>query len=109
MLHCSDLVLTDTSQNRDYYCKIFNLSDSYVKVIPVGADESLFHPKKIPEISDNNVFCVLFYGSFLPLQGIDTIVNAAAMLREEAIRIEIIGGKREKHLNVTRTFWLKGG
>jgi glycosyltransferase involved in cell wall biosynthesis len=34
---------------------------------------------------------VLFYGNMIPLQGADTIVRAAALVRDEGIRFEIIG------------------
>ena len=35
---------------------------------------------------------VLFYGSFLPLHGLDTILKAAALLRELPIRFDFVGG-----------------
>ncbi|HEX7103522.1 MAG TPA: glycosyltransferase, partial [Nitrolancea sp.] len=38
-----------------------------------------------------SVLSVLFYGNMIPLQGVETIVRAARLLRDEGVRFEIIG------------------
>jgi len=93
ILHSSDSALTDTTENRDYYCNLFGLELSRMRAIPVGADESLFYPKAEQTPSINSKFHVLFYGSFLPLHGIDIIIEAAERVIDTDIRVTLIGGK----------------
>ena len=63
--------------------------------IPVGADENVFEPLASNiEYTITEEFKVLFYGSFLPLHGVDIILNAALMLKEYNIVFTLIGGGR---------------
>ena len=89
----SDLVLADTCAHKEYYCQEYRLSDDKVEVLPVGYDSDLFQ-----RVSDENrqrgeKFEVLFFGSFLPLHGVKTIVHSARILSREdsSIFIKLIG------------------
>ena len=46
----------------------------------VGCDEEIFFPRPAPK---DDVFRVFYYGSFLPIQGIEYIVKAAKLLEHE--------------------------
>jgi glycosyltransferase involved in cell wall biosynthesis len=86
-----DLALADTRAHADYFRAKLAAPDARVRVLPVGYDDEAFVPGA-PAASDGRVR-VLFYGSYLPLHGVDVIVDAAARLREEGdIRFELIGG-----------------
>lgn len=110
LLQRADLVLTDTRLHADYYTRTFALPETKVCALPVGAIES--EPcEAINTTIDIDPFSVLFYGSFLPLHGIDTIVAAAALLTDLPIRFDFIGGTARQaarlhrqctQLNVTR-------
>src|SRR5690606_4500945 len=47
------------------------------------------------QAANSVTFTVLFYGSFLPLHGIDLILNCAALLQQEEITFRLIGGNRQ--------------
>ena len=119
MLRRADLVLTDTQHHVDFYIAHFGLSKAKILAIPVGAIEtrtSMDSP--ITPMADDSPFNVLFYGSMLPLHGVDVIVAAAARLTDLPIRFNFIGGsarqaKRLQHLcsrhwvtNYTYRRWL---
>lgn len=92
-LNCSRQVLTDTDLHREYFQGLFRLPPGKVVAIPVGADEEVFHPVKAGEVSGPRTgFEVLFYGSFLPLHGVDVILQAASLLRHLPIHFTLIGG-----------------
>jgi glycosyltransferase involved in cell wall biosynthesis len=62
------------------------------RVLWVGA-QRLFRPQ--PAIApEANV--TLFYGTYIPLQGIETIVRAAKLLEGDNVRVRIIGDGQER-------------
>lgn len=94
ILRNADLVLTDTRQHALFYETHFSLRTEHILAIPVGAVETAISSQTIPQPEIKHApFSVLFYGSMLPLHGIDVIVSAAALLTDLPIRFDFIGGK----------------
>jgi glycosyltransferase involved in cell wall biosynthesis len=97
-LFLPDLVLADTKAHADYYIDEFGASDEKMRVLPVGFDEDLFHPKRgerkteAEEEASGKPLKVLFFGNYLPLHGVTTIVRAAYLLRSRRdIEFELLG------------------
>jgi glycosyltransferase involved in cell wall biosynthesis len=94
ILYSSDLILTDTEAHKKFFQESFNVPSSKILTIPVGTDEELFHiGGPIHPLDKGSPFEVLFYGSFLPLHGIDIILKAASILRDSPIHFTLIGGQ----------------
>ena len=94
ILRHADVILTDTDLHKTYFTSQFAVNAEKIHSIPVGTDEDVF--KSVPFISykgKKDFFNVLFYGSFLPLHGIDIILAAADLLQDKPISFIIIGGK----------------
>jgi glycosyltransferase involved in cell wall biosynthesis len=91
----ADLVLADTAAHREYYCRTYRLDAAKVAVVPLGYDDALFRPTPAPVRSDG-AFTVLFFGSFLPLHGVEVVVEAARLVAAEdpAVRFRIVGDGR---------------
>lgn len=84
----ADKVLLDTNEQIEYFRKKLGLTDVEFHRIWVGAEESLFYPG--PERDGS--FKVLFYGSLIPLQGVEVILKAAKILETDSeIRFEVVG------------------
>jgi glycosyltransferase involved in cell wall biosynthesis len=82
--------LVDTAQHRDYFASTFRASPSQMQVIPVGASHEWFDVPPAPHSEGESL--VLFYGTYIPLHGIETILHAAHLLREQPnLHFEIIG------------------
>lgn len=93
LLHSCDAVLTDTHSHAEFYCETFGLPRAKVVALPVGAvDPGLDLPHRKGAGTAQDMFSVLFYGSFLPLHGIGVILDAAARLRDLPIEFRFIGG-----------------
>lgn len=95
----SDLVLADTHCHKDYYCQKYELLPEKVEVLPVGFDDDIFNPDSKQNLEDKaNRFTVLFFGSFLPLHGVETILRAAGILKKEdpSINFHLVGSGQTK-------------
>jgi glycosyltransferase involved in cell wall biosynthesis len=87
----ADAVLTDTELHSEYLQSRFRIPAEKIIVVPVGAVEPPHN--LLPSQAPGNVSLrVLFYGSFLPLHGIDVVLDAADMLRDLPVFFDFIGG-----------------
>jgi len=96
VLHHAELVLTDTPLHQAYFTELFQLPSDKVRAVPVSTDERLFVKRNgaRPRRQQTDPFEVFFYGSFLPLHGIDVIVAAACALSDKPVRFTLVGGGR---------------
>jgi glycosyltransferase involved in cell wall biosynthesis len=84
--HC----LLDTDAHKRYFVETFGLPASKISAFYVGYDTELFYPR--PEAPTDGRLVVFYYGTFLPLQGIEHIVAAAKLLEGESdVEFRIIG------------------
>jgi glycosyltransferase involved in cell wall biosynthesis len=97
VLEHSDIILTDTCLHSSHFSKMFGVGTDRIHAIPVGTDEELFSRSSTRNETqvETRFFHVLFYGSFLPLHGVDVILKAASLLRKIPIRFTLIGGKHK--------------
>lgn len=91
-----DLLIMDTPAYVDYLSETYGIAPERFRLVPLGADDRLYHPLPRPPRTDKNIK-VTFYGTFIPLHGIEHIVRAAHILRYETdIQFELIGRGAEK-------------
>jgi glycosyltransferase involved in cell wall biosynthesis len=86
----ADLVLADTWEHARFFSELFEIEEDHLAVVPVGAEEELFKPASNPQ-SKNSCSTVLFYGSFLNLQGPETIIEAARQYSGPPVCWKLIG------------------
>ena len=91
----ADLVIIDTNEHKKYLSKEFRINSKKIERVFLGADTNIFYPRE--EIEKNQKFKVMFYGTYIPLQGIEYIVKAAKILENDKdIIFELIGDGQEK-------------
>lgn len=89
-LNCqlADRILLDTQEHIRYFQKTFGISFKRFVRLFVGTDPSYFHPRP----TDNHSgFLVHFHGNYIPLQGTEYIIQAAALLKNKPIKFRMIG------------------
>lgn len=90
----ADFVFLDTEAHAGYFREEYSLTKNNCFSVFVGAETSRF-PNRVPQGArdqQRQEISVLFYGQFIPLHGIETIVKAAALLKdEERISWTLIG------------------
>jgi glycosyltransferase involved in cell wall biosynthesis len=87
----ADVVLVDTDAHIAWFQTAFGIPAGKLRRLWVGADDELMTPCQ-PRRADR-AFRVFFYGSFIPLHGIEHIVRAAERLqtRDADIRFVVCG------------------
>ncbi len=87
----ADHLLFDTQAHKAWSVRTFGFDESRCHVLHIGADTALFPMQERTAVA-KTVTTVGFYGSLVPLQGVDTIIRAMHLLRDRAdIRFELIG------------------
>jgi len=87
----ADIVIADTQGHADYFHEILGVAHAKIIVLPVGADESVFKPQPFTSIGEARPVRVLFYGSFIGLHGVPTIVDAVQQYDGPAVEFRFIG------------------
>ena len=91
-LRLADVALVDTHANADYAARTFGVPREKLVVVPVGAFTEWFHPGVEPAVPRQEGLLVQFYGTYIPLHGIETILRAAEQLRARGdVRFELLG------------------
>jgi glycosyltransferase involved in cell wall biosynthesis len=76
----ADVVVADTHAHAELFA---SLGAREVEVVPVGAEERVFHPPWQPAAARR----VLFVGKLIPLHGLEMILRAAATLPDVQFRV----------------------
>ncbi len=110
----ADIVLADTTEHARFFVETLGVAREKVHIVYVGAEEALFTPTPTPHPT-NNPIEVLFYGSFIPLQGPQVIIEAARLYQGPPVNWVLLGSgpllddckkKAEGLPNVTFEGWL---
>ena len=116
----ADLIIADTSAHAEYFNQQLGIPRQKIRIIYVGADETVFspiQPEKYRKPKENKVLDILFYGSFIPLQGPQIIIGAAAATQGKPVHWTLVGKgplldscqQQANHLNLNNvnfTEWL---
>ncbi|MDE2308066.1 MAG: glycosyltransferase [Xanthomonadaceae bacterium] len=95
-LRCVDLAFMDTAAHARRIESLFGLPAQSCGAVWVGAETAHFGPAgAAPPRAGDAPMQVLFYGQFIPLHGIPTIVEAARLLRDAPIEWTLIGRGQE--------------
>jgi len=92
-LRLATRVLADTPQHASFYAALAGISSDRVGVMWLGAQDDVFTP--LPSVVPAERLAV-FHGTFIALQGVDTIVRAAKLLEDDGVTVRIIGDGQER-------------
>jgi glycosyltransferase involved in cell wall biosynthesis len=90
IFRAANRVVADTEAHAVFFHQVLEVPRECLFVVPVGAEEPLFRPAPTPA-KVNSPIEVLFYGSFLSLQGPEVIVEAARRYQGPPVRWCLLG------------------
>jgi glycosyltransferase involved in cell wall biosynthesis len=95
VLKLPDLLIQDTQDYVDWFQKTYGISPERFRLVPTGADDRVYQP--LPTEKKDDVFRVVYYGTFIPNHGVDQMIAAASLLTDEpTIRFSFIGDGPER-------------
>ncbi|WP_068808870.1 glycosyltransferase [Thauera phenolivorans] len=71
-----DWLIADTEGHADYFHATHGVPRERIRVIPVGAEEALFSPQPWPPKPADAPLELVFFGTFIGLQGVDVLAQA---------------------------------
>lgn len=92
LLRLPDSGLIDTPEHKVLLTKLYGEAAGHLDVVPISIDESLF--TFCPPVESDKV---IFWGTYIKLHGVDTIIRAAALVQkvQPEIQFEMIGVGQE--------------
>ena len=86
----ADLVLLDTDAHIQHFHRDLGVRLDKLRRVPVGADQ--VYCRGPSPVGEGNPFRVVYFGQYIPLHGVNYIVEAAKILEEDPdIRFELVG------------------
>lgn len=77
-------VITDTQAHAKYFIDELGADPTRISTLYLEADKSVYYPRIVEKPIDiSDKFVVLYFGSILPLQGIDVVLRAFELLKDE--------------------------
>lgn len=114
-----DKAFLDTSTHARHIETLFKLRAKSLGAVWVGAESIFFEEPEAENIpcsvgSMHEQFSVLFYGQLIPLHGIEKVILAASLLKNESINWVIIGSGQQsdkvrdllRDLNLSKVKWV---
>ena len=90
------MILVDTPEYQEYYQEKYGLPSDRFRFVPLGIDDRIYHPRPDIEPPTDGIR-VVYYGGFIALHGVPTMIRAAAKLRDRPdIRFDFYGDGQER-------------
>jgi glycosyltransferase involved in cell wall biosynthesis len=86
-----DVVVADTVGHLDYFHQVLGVAPTRQVVIPVGAEEELFRYQPHHVKPPGEPLEILFFGTFIGLHGIETVLEAAGLYQGPPVRWRLLG------------------
>lgn len=91
LFQSADILIADTQGHADYFHEVHGVSRDRLFVIPVGAEESLFRPSALPQRAPGEPLELVFFGTFIGLQGVDVLAEAIRRYDGPPVRWRLVG------------------
>lgn len=91
LFHHANHVLADTPAHADYFAHVLGVPRKNLAVVYVGAEEAIFKPGQPASNTEGGPLEVLFYGSFIPLQAPQIVIEAARLYQGPPVKWVLLG------------------
>lgn len=98
----ADYIISDTKEHGKYFIEEFGANKNNLNVLYLEADKSIYYEERIEKPNKvKDKFVVLYFGSILPLQGVEIVLGAVDILKKEKdIFFYVIGPIQKKYNKV---------
>ena len=93
----ADVIILDTAEHARYFQERYTIKAGKLVSVWVGAETETFKPTPNKDTQrPETALQVLFYGQFIPLHGIEHIIEAVRLTRDSDVSWTIVGRGQEK-------------
>jgi glycosyltransferase involved in cell wall biosynthesis len=90
-LNNANLIICDTNTHGDYFANEFHAKREKLHTLYLEADTNIYHPMSIQKPAKyEDKYIVCYFGSILPLQGVNVILDAFKLLENATSKIKLI-------------------
>lgn len=90
--YLSNFIITINHEMIDFFP-----SKKNQKLIPLGLDVSYYNPDLFPKTKENHLFKIITVANLVPVKGIEIIIKALAVLKNESIIFTVVGDDRDPY------------
>lgn len=94
LLQACDAVIVDTTAHAQFFADNLGISPKKLHVLWVGAEQPLFAPRA--RATSTSTVEALFFGSFIGLHGVETVIEAARLANNARLRWVLLGSGPER-------------
>ena len=95
-LHLADYIIADTKAHKDFFVSEFGVDSDKLQVLYLEADQDIYYPRFSKSRRNSDKYTVLYFGSVLPLQGVEIVIKAVELLKDNnKIQFIIIGPEKK--------------
>jgi glycosyltransferase involved in cell wall biosynthesis len=101
-LRLPDYIMVDTEKNLNAYSRRYFITKKKFIVVPVGFDDSIINNEENRLLcSEGGEFRMVFWGNFLPIHGVDIVIDAAKKIYnlDKSINFNIFGPDERWHID----------
>lgn len=92
----ADYMVVDTEEHKKFWASFPFVHEKKIARVPIGVQDRIFFPSAFKR--EDGPLLISFHGLFIPLQGVEKIVDAANLLRDDKeIAFRIIGSGQLSH------------
>ena len=105
----ADVLLLDTQAHIDYFVKELHVPARKFRKIWLGANSDVYYPvERVSRVAETSSQ-IVFWGKFIPLQGVEIIIKAAKILEDKNVTFYLVGRGQMLAASeqLSRTFGLK--
>lgn len=96
-----DIVFADTPFQKEYLHKYLNVPNEKMRILAIGADDTYY--KYTPYTNTKKTLNVVYYGLYSPIHGVEYIIDAAEMLKDDTdIHFTMVGNGNTFQKNYDR-------
>lgn len=86
-------VTVDTEEHKNYWSSWFGVNKNKIHALYLGFNDEIFYP--MPDVQ-KDYFLVHFHGTYIPLQGVEKIIETARLCAENSkIRFRLVGSGQD--------------
>lgn len=90
--YLANFIITINDEMKNYFP-----NKSAQKLIPIGIDVDYYKPLNKSKEEETDVFRIVTVANLVPVKGIEILINAVNLMKDDSVRLKIVGGNENEY------------